>query len=77
MDPDTFTVSATALGSKNKARISALQSANKYCNELRKEILALNIKTETLSGGVGSADVTFRCLLQGDTELVRPKYQSQ
>ena len=78
LGPDTFTVSsaaAPARGGYSEARRIALDEANEYCAQEAKEILVMNIHTSTTNAfGAGSADVTFRCLTKGDSELQRPDY---
>lgn len=74
MGPDTYNVTADALGSSN-ARQVALSEANSHCQGMGKEILVTNT-------GVGQDrarsvyDVTFKCLSTGDPDLQRPNYES-
>jgi hypothetical protein len=76
LGPDTFTVSSAAAPARGgEARRIALDEANEYCAQEAKEILVMNIHTSTTNAfGAGSADVTFRCLTKGDSELRRPDY---
>jgi hypothetical protein len=74
MGPDTFSVTADALGASNAKQI-ALTEASGQCQSMGKEILVTNT-----SSGKDRArsvyEVTFRCLAKGDPELQRPYYES-
>lgn len=79
MGPDTYTVSthaAPARGGTSGAKSLSLTEANQYCAGMGKEIFVTHVETrasEHLPGG--TADVTFRCLAEGDPELQRPDYE--
>ena len=67
---------APARGGTIGAKKLALQEANAHCKTLDKFILVTNINTypsSHLPGG--TADITFRCLAQGDRDLKRPNYE--
>lgn len=76
MGPDTYTVSATAAamaGGKDEAKKMVLTAAEQHCKQMNRELLVTNISVKKTSLE-GSAEVTFRCLLADDPELVRPEY---
>jgi hypothetical protein len=79
MGPDTYSLSVAASpagGGVVGARQIALTGAEKYCSDTGKEILVTNTSSRvTTAAGAGAVDVTFRCLLRGDPDLVRPDYQ--
>ena len=78
LGPDTYTTWAEVGGMRggpSGARTKALTEANKYCAQLGKEILVTNIGTAITNyeWGNGTAEITFRCLAQGDPQLQRPE----
>jgi hypothetical protein len=76
--PDTFTISTTtngAAGGELGAKQSALEEANRYCSDQKREILVANIDSKRGSARDGHATLIFRCLLAGDPDLKRPIYQ--
>lgn len=61
---DTYQVSANASparGGITGAREMALANANKKCDELRRQITVVDIKTEYAFPANGVATVTFNC----------------
>lgn len=64
MGEDTYQVSANASparGGITGAREMALTNANKKCDELRRQITVLDVKTEFAFPANGVATVTFTC----------------
>jgi hypothetical protein len=76
--PDTFTVSTVtngAAGGELGAKQGALEEANRYCSEQKREILLTNIDSKSGYGPArrdGHATLIFRCLVAGDPDLQRP-----
>lgn len=74
MGPDTYSVAADALGASNARQVAMLE-ANAKCQSMGKEILVTNT-----SSGKDRArsvyEVTFKCLAEGDPDLLRPQYES-
>ena len=76
--PDTFTVSTVtngAAGGELGAKQTALEEANRYCSDNKREILVANIDSKKGPARDGQAMLIFRCLLAGDPDLKRPIYQ--
>ena len=79
--PDTFTLSTVtngAAGGELGATRSALEEANRYCSDQKREIIVANIDSKSGIGPArrdGHATLIFRCLLAGDPDLKRPIYQ--
>ena len=70
LGPDTYRISARAsMGNPTDSQKMALIEAKDYCTVLKREIMV--IATEP-SKSFGPFEVTFRCLIAGDPELVRP-----
>lgn len=74
MGPDTYSVTADALGTSN-ARQTALSEANNHCHAMGREILVTNTnagkdRARSVYG------VTFKCLPLGDPDLQRPNYEA-
>jgi len=64
MGEDTYQVSANASparGGVTGAREMALTNANKKCDELKRQITVMDIKTEHAFPANGVATVTFTC----------------
>lgn len=64
MGEDTYQVSANASparGGVTGAREMALTNANKKCDELKRQITVLDVKTEHTFPANGVATVTFTC----------------
>lgn len=74
MGPDAYSVAADALGASNARQVAMLE-ANAKCQSMGKEILVTNT-----SSGKDRArsvyEVTFKCLVEGDPDLLRPQYES-
>lgn len=76
LGPDTYTASATAasiLGGDSEARRKVITEANEFCAQQGKEILVKNVGSARSLNGSGKAEITFRCLTNGDPELQRPE----
>lgn len=77
LGPDTYTIGARASGSRGgsiTARRVALEDATVFCTNKGQEILVKNWQTGSMPG---SAEIIFRCLNSGDSELQqRPEYKS-
>lgn len=68
--PDTYSISAFGSsmdGPQYSPRHLAIKGAGEYCRKIDKEVLVSSI-----SASVSTADVVFKCLSKGDSELVRP-----
>lgn len=78
--PETYMVSAVAApvrGGVSGAQTVALADANRYCAEQGKEIMVANTAGGAMNGfGAGQANITFRCLEQGDRDLRRPNLRA-
>ncbi len=74
--PDTYMVSGVAApirGGASGAQTVALADANRYCAEQGREIMVTNTAGGAMNNiGAGQANITFRCLEQGDRDLRRP-----
>jgi hypothetical protein len=66
---------SAARGGAAGAKRMALEEANNYCTQMRREILVTNWQTQTTNRmGRGNAEIEFRCLNSGDPALQRPVY---
>ena len=71
--PDTYTTSSLRhilAGGPIAAQEAAMQSADAYCQSMRKQILVKD--TQARVGEVTLFNVTFQCLARGDRDLIRP-----
>lgn len=67
--PDTYRVmSRASLANQAESQKMAFTEANEYCSSLGRKIITTNTRSTELSG----YEVTFRCLKDGDPDLVRP-----
>ena len=72
--PDTFRVMARAsLGSKLESQKMAFGEANSYCGSIGRKMVTTNTQSTEYDG----FSVTFRCLKDGDPDLVRPTLQKE
>ena len=70
--PDTYRIMARApMASQAGSQKMAFGEANEYCTSLGKKMVTTNTKSSELDG----YEVTFRCLKDGDPDLVRPMLQ--
>lgn len=81
LGPDTYMVSSQVLfgpGKATSARAAALTEADNFCTNLGREVVvdAFNTTGHAMSL-TGDSEVRFKCLLAGDTDLRRPKFESQ
>jgi hypothetical protein len=73
LGPDTYRVSARAsMARADESQRMALAEANSYCAQLKSQILVVSIERPD---PFGPTDVTFRCLKEGDPDLVRPNIE--
>jgi hypothetical protein len=72
--PDTYRIVAAAMGADEvMSQKRAFGEANQYCSSLGRKM----VTTNTRSGGTNGYAVTFRCLNEGDPDLVRPILQRE
>lgn len=72
LGPDTYRVAARGpLGAVQKSQQIAFSEANSHCKILGRSIIVIGTRMIEEVGG-GPYEVTFRCLMAGDEELVRP-----
>ena len=70
--PDTYRIMARAsMANEVESQKMAFGEANQYCASLGRKMMTTNTKSTEFSG----YEVTFRCLKDGDPELVRPVLQ--
>ena len=77
MGPDTYTITENVIlsfGGAVAAQEKATKTANEYCQNQGRQLLALNYQTIP-KGGSESFSMTFRCLTSADLELRRPNLQ--
>jgi hypothetical protein len=76
--PDTYMVSTTAPaagGGNLKAEL--YQKAGEFCASQKKVLMPVAVASSDASfGKKGSAELTFRCLCEGDPELKRPSAEA-
>jgi hypothetical protein len=78
--PDTYMISNNRSGwrgGSEAAKSEAITSANAHCSQMGKQVMVTNVATERRREGAGSADITFQCLAEGDSDLYRPKYEKE
>ena len=72
--PDTYRIIAHGMSPElGKSQKMAFGEANQYCFSLGKKM----VTTNTRSTKNNSYEVTFRCLNDGDPDLVRPMLQRE
>ena len=70
--PDTFRILAeVGIGDLGRSQKKAFSEANAYCASLGKKMVTTNTKGSQYDG----YEVTFRCLKDGDPDLIRPDLQ--
>jgi hypothetical protein len=70
--PDTYRIMARApMGNELGSQQMAFSEANGFCTAMGKKMVTTNTKSTQLQG----YEVTFRCLRDGDPDLVRPTLQ--
>ncbi len=70
--PDTYRIMARApMANQLGSQQMAFSEANGFCNTMGKKMVTTNTKSTELEG----YEVTFRCLKDGDPDLVRPTLQ--
>ncbi len=75
LGPDTYRVSARgSLGSVQKSQMLAFAEANQHCQSLGRSIRVVSTELIEANGG-GPYEVTYRCLLAGDSDLTRPNLE--
>lgn len=75
LGPDTYRISARAsMGNEASSQKMSLAEAKQHCDSLQKQMVV--IRTEH-KGDYGPYEVTFRCLLAGDPDLVRPNLEKE
>lgn len=76
LGPDTYTVTASKHYTSGGAvaKTNALQAANKYCDELGREVLVTNTQ-DGFDVPFYTSSVTFNCLDKTDPQLRRPTYR--
>lgn len=73
LGPETYRVSARAsLGNAVASQKMALGEAKRHCDSLQRQTIVIRMDYDA---GNGPYEVTFRCLLPGDPELVRPNLE--
>ncbi len=69
LGPDTYRISARAsMANKMESQKMAFSESRAYCLSLKREMVVIATDYEE----TGPYEVTFRCLLAGDVDLVRP-----
>lgn len=71
---DTYSVTSSGAGfSTDGVKADVYEAANKHCTGLNRQMVEVSLKTQ--DGALGrnppSADLTFKCLAQGDPEIQR------
>ena len=75
LGPDTYRVSARApMGVTQRSQKLAFEESNNHCRSLGRSIKVIGTRQIEGSGG-GPYEVTYRCLLAGDSELTRPNLE--
>ena len=70
--PDTYRIMARAsMASQAESQKMAFGEANLYCTSLSKKMVTTNTRSTEFDG----FELTFRCLRDGDPDLVRPILQ--
>ena len=70
--PDTYRIMARAsMANQLGSQQMAFSEANMFCNSHGKKMVTTNTKSTELEG----YEVTFRCLKDGDPDLIRPSLQ--
>ncbi len=70
--PDTYRIMARAsMANQAESQRMAFGEANGYCSSLGKKMVTTNTRSTEYDG----YEVTFRCLKDGDPDLVRPVLQ--
>ena len=76
--PDTYMVSVkqTAAGGGN-LKADLYQIAHEYCASQKKVLMPVAVaSSDSAIGKWGTAELTFRCLCEGDPELKRPSAEA-
>lgn len=71
---DTYSVTSSGAGfSTDGVKVAVYKTANEYCTKQGREMVEVSLKTQ--DGALGrnppSADLKFRCLVQGNPEIQR------
>jgi uncharacterized protein YceK len=70
--PDTYRIMARAsVGNQVDSQKMAFSEANSHCTSLARKMVTTNTRSTQYDG----YEVTFRCLKDGDPDLVRPMLQ--
>lgn len=70
--PDTYRIMARAsMANQLGSQQMAFSEANVFCNSQGKKMVTTNTRSTELDG----YEVTFRCLKDGDPDLIRPSLQ--
>lgn len=73
LGPDTYLVAVDDLNPSTSTG-TALAASKTFCGQQSKEVLVTNRSVSTQSSRVVT-EITFMCLLKGDPELARPRYE--
>jgi len=80
LGPDTYLVmrkAGTGYSSSDGMKMDALEEAAGYCANLNKKLLILTTSQKSVAfASTPSAEIQFRCLNDGDPELVRPNLET-
>lgn len=71
--PDTFRVITWAGGTIQSQKL-AFSDANAFCSTNKRKMVAVSTKIHDFNRGF---ELNFKCLLDGDPELIRPNLQSE
>ncbi len=70
--PDTYRIMARAsVGNQMESQKMAFSEANSHCSSLGRKMVTTNTRSTQYEG----YELTFRCLKDGDPDLVRPVMQ--
>ena len=76
--PDTYMIANSEWGftSGGVQKAKVMQEASEYCSRIGKLMLPISTSQNDVAlGKTPAAEVQFRCLSQGDPELMRPTLQ--
>jgi hypothetical protein len=81
LGPDTYTVRSQVVfgpGKATEAQANALTVANNFCASQGKEVVVDSYNTMGHAMSVtGDSEVRFKCLVKGDADLRRPRFEAQ
>jgi len=76
--PDTYMIASSEWGfsSGGVQKAKVMKEASDYCSSIGKQMLPISTSQNDVAWGkTPAAEVQFRCLSQGDSELQRPTLQ--